>query len=175
VTTYVALLRAVNVGGTGKLPMAQLRAMCEAAGFANVRTYIASGNVLFESRKPEAAVKAELERAVAAFAGKPVGVIVRTGGEMAAVLAANPFAGAPPNRTVAIFLDQSPPAAALAAATGRLGEEMEIGAREIYVHYGDGIAGSKLKIPAAGNGTARNMNTIKTLTELATQRSSPAE
>jgi uncharacterized protein (DUF1697 family) len=49
VTAYVALLRAVNVGGTGKLPMAALTAMGEACGFANVRTYIASGNLLFES------------------------------------------------------------------------------------------------------------------------------
>jgi len=50
VTTYVALLRAVNVGGTGKLPMAALKAMCETIGCTNVRTYIASGNVVFDSR-----------------------------------------------------------------------------------------------------------------------------
>ena len=53
-TKYVALLRAVNVGGTGKLPMAELRAMCESIGFAKVRTYIASGNVVFESELHEA-------------------------------------------------------------------------------------------------------------------------
>jgi uncharacterized protein (DUF1697 family) len=46
-TTYIALLRAVNVGGTGKLPMAELKAMCIEMGFANVQTYIASGNVVF--------------------------------------------------------------------------------------------------------------------------------
>ena len=50
---YVALLRAVNVGGTGKLPMTQLKAMCEAAGFLSVQTYIASGNVVFNLRKPK--------------------------------------------------------------------------------------------------------------------------
>ena len=49
-TTYAALLRAVNVGGTGKLPMPELRAMCESVGFSKVRTYIASGNVVFESK-----------------------------------------------------------------------------------------------------------------------------
>jgi hypothetical protein len=56
--TYIALLRAVNVGGTGKLPMAELRAMCEDAGFRDVRTYIASGNVVFRSAKRVAGVKA---------------------------------------------------------------------------------------------------------------------
>ena len=50
---YAVLLRAVNVGGTGKLPMSKLKAMCEDAGFAEVQTYIASGNVVFESRLPE--------------------------------------------------------------------------------------------------------------------------
>ena len=76
-TTHVALLRAVNVGGTGKLPMSDLKDICEELGFGAVRTYIASGNVVFTSRKPEAAVKAALEKRLEAHAGKPVGVLVR--------------------------------------------------------------------------------------------------
>src|SRR5947209_290088 len=99
-TAYVALLRAVNVGGTGKLPMTELKAMCEAAGFARVRTYIASGNVVFETARSEAAVKAVLEARLAGYAAKPVGVCVRTAREMADVLAKNPFAEAPGNRAV---------------------------------------------------------------------------
>jgi len=162
-TTFIALLRAVNVGGTGKLPMTELRAMCEAAGFANPRTYIASGNVVFDSRANESAVKTRLERALKAYAGKPVGVAVRTGKEMAAVLAANPFPKAAPNRTVAIFLDGPPPRDALTSATGVADEQLALGRREIYVHYRSGMARSKLKIPAARDGTARNMNTIATL------------
>ena len=59
-TTYIALLRAVNVSGTGKLPMADLKALCMAAGLLNVRTYIASGNVVFESKLSAAKVKAVL-------------------------------------------------------------------------------------------------------------------
>jgi len=59
-TTYIALLRAVNVGGTGKLPMEDLRALCAQAGFAKVRTFIASGNVVFSCRKSEAHVRALL-------------------------------------------------------------------------------------------------------------------
>jgi len=167
-TVFVALLRAVNVGGTGKLPMTELRAICQSAGFANVRTYIASGNVVLKSGEGEAAVKARLESALAAFAGRPVGVLVRTAQEMAMVLAANPFAEAPPNRTVAIFLDHPPPADALAAATGRRDEQMALGAREIYVSYGEAMAASKLRIPAARAGTARNINTIAKLAEWAT-------
>ena len=63
--TYIALLRAVNVGGTGKLPMAELKAMCTAAGFTKVQTYIASGNVVFDNPAPAAKVKAILEARLA--------------------------------------------------------------------------------------------------------------
>lgn len=165
--SYIALLRAVNVGGTGKLPMTELKAMCEAAGFQKVATYIASGNVVFTSKLAEAKVKAALEKAMQAYAGKPVGVMVRTADEMAAVLQQNPFPEAPGNRAVAIFLDEPPPRDALKGATGQAEEEMALGTREIYVFYGDGMADSKLKIPAAKNGTARNMNTVAKLAAMA--------
>ena len=166
-TTYIALLRAVNVGGTGKLAMAELKTMCEAAGFAKARTYISSGNVVFESPWSEAKVKAALEAKLAAYAGKPVGVLVRTAAEMARVLAAAPFGHAAPNRTVAIFLHEPPPSDALAGDAGRNGEDIALGRRAIYVHYPHGMAASKLRIPAAKSGTARNLNTIAKLAELA--------
>jgi uncharacterized protein (DUF1697 family) len=167
-TAYIALLRAVNVGGTGRLPMTELTAMCEAAGFEKVKTYIASGNVVFTSSKSEKAVKAALEAAMEKYAGKPVGVIVRTAAEMAAVRDANPFPDAPGNRVAATFLDEAPPKDALAKATNVDGEEMALGEREIYVRYTDhGMGNSKLKIPAAKSGTARNMNTVAKLAEMA--------
>jgi uncharacterized protein (DUF1697 family) len=165
--TYIALLRAVNVGGSGKLPMAELKAMCVAEGFASVQTYIASGNVVFDSKLPAAKVKGALEKRLQAYAGSPIGVLIRTTDEMIAVLKANPFPQAPPNWTVAIFLDEAPPADALAAIKGRQDEEVRLGRREIYVAYGSGMGRSKLKIPAAANGTARNINTIAKLVELA--------
>jgi uncharacterized protein (DUF1697 family) len=164
---YIALLRAVNVGGTGKLPMSELRAMCEALGFASVRTYIASGNVVFESRLGEASVKKKLEQSLEAYAGKPVGVAVRSVAELAAVLKGNPFPSATPDRTVAIFLDSPPAADALDHVSGQKAEEIRLGVREIYVHYTDGIGQSKLKIAAAKAGTARNMNTVARLLEMA--------
>ncbi|MGH8157348.1 MAG: DUF1697 domain-containing protein [Rhodanobacter sp.] len=168
-TTYVALLRAVNVGGTGKLPMNELKAMCETAGFIDVRTYIASGNVVFSSRLAESAVKKKLEQQLHDYAGKPVSVIVRTAAEMTQVLACNPFSNEPGNRVVAIFLDNAPPADALDAVTHQKGERLACGTREIYVHYGDGMADSRLTIPAAKAGTARNMNTIAKLAGMATE------
>lgn len=166
-TAFIALLRAVNVGGTGKLPMTELKAMCDAAGFAKARTYIASGNALFESDLAEAKVQAKLAAALEAYAGKPVGVLVRTAAEMAAVAEANPFADQPGNRVVAIFMDEPAPRDALEHASGLQGEAMALGLREIYVHYGDGMADSKLKIPAAKAGTGRNLNTVTKLAELA--------
>ncbi len=164
---YVALLRAVNVGGTGKLPMTELKAMCVDEGFAEVQTYIASGNVVLSSKLAAPKVKAALEKRLAAYAGKPVGVAIRTADEMAAVLKANPFAKEPPNWTVAIFLDETPPKDTLKDVKGQQDEQVGLGKREIYVAYGSGMGRSKLKIPAATKGTARNINTIAKLAEMA--------
>ena len=166
---FIALLRAVNVGGTGKLPMSDLKDMCEALGFGGVRTFIASGNVVFTSRKSEAAVKKALEARLEAYAGKPVGVVVRSAAEMQVVLEDNPFPEAPANRTMAIFLDASPPADTLAAIRGRKDEQIKLGRREIYIHYGEGMAKSKLVVPAAKAGTARNMNTVAALAKMAAE------
>lgn len=166
-TVFVALLRAVNVGGTGKLAMRDLTQLCESVGFQSVRTYIASGNVVFESDLTEAEVKAALEAGLLTHAGRAVDVVARTGAEMAAVAAANPFPDAASARTVAIFLDAPPEPGALDTVTGRQGEELRLGVREIYVHYGDGMGSSKLRIPAAREGTARNMNTVAKLASMA--------
>ena len=166
-TAFVALLRAVNVGGTGKLPMSDLKEMCEALGFAGVSTYIASGNVVFTSCKSESAVKKALEARLEAYAGKAVGVLVRSAAEMQAVLKDNPFPKAPPNRTVAVFLGNPPPTDALAAVKGLKDEQIGLGRREIYIHYGAGMAQSKLVVPATKTGTARNMNTVAALAKMA--------
>ena len=166
-TSYVALLRAVNVGGTGKLPMTELKAMCEAAGFDQVRTYIASGNVVFTCNLSEDRVRAAIEAPLEAYAGKSVGVLVRTAAEMADTLARNPFADKPGNRTVALFVDGPLPPDALDAARNVKDEQMRLGKREIYIFYADGMADSRLVIPAAKAGTARNMNTVAKLAEMA--------
>ena len=165
-TSYVALLRAVNVGGR-QLAMADLKAIAEDLGLESPRTYIASGNLLFASSKSESAVRKQLEQALAEEMPSDVPVRVRTASEMAAAVKTNPFADEPGNRVVAIFLDGAPPADALEKATNIADERMALGKREFYVHYPSGQGRSKLKIPAAAKGTARNMNTVAKLAELA--------
>jgi uncharacterized protein (DUF1697 family) len=165
-TAYVALLRAINVGGR-KLIMKDLAAIGTRQGFGACRTFIASGNLLFTSDEKERAVKQKLESALGIHMGAEVPVMVRTAAEMDAIAAANPFPDEPGNRAVAIFLDDRAPRDALVSATGIRDERMELGEREIYIFYGDGMADSKLRIPAAATGTARNMNTVAKLAELA--------
>lgn len=165
-TAYAALLRAVNVGGTGKLAMADLKRMGEEAGFEAVSTYIASGNLVFRSDKSESAVREALEDKLKAYAGKRVAVHVRTAQELAALMKRNPFPDCPPNRVIAMLIESTPPADTLDRVTGQKEEEIALGEREIFIHYGEGQADSKLRIPAAADGTARNMNTIAKLAEL---------
>lgn len=165
-TSYVALLRAVNVGGTGKLPMADLRAMCTEVGFTQVQTLIASGNVVFQSPWSEAQVQRSLEDKLLAYAGKPVGVLVRTAAQLCEVLANNPFKAAVGSQVLAIFLNDAPKPTDLLTVKGQRNEELAVGEREIYVHYGSGMGTSKLIVPTAKAGTARNMNTVARLAEM---------
>jgi uncharacterized protein (DUF1697 family) len=164
VTTWVALLRAVNVGGTTKLPMEQLRAICVEAGFSNVRTYIASGNVLLESGQEEAAVRGSIESAIERTYGKRIPVVIRAGAELARVLSDNPFPEAAGSRLMVLFTDEPP---SIEGLRHQAGEELALGRREIFIHYGEGMGQSKLVIPAAKNGTARNLNTVRKLAEMA--------
>ena len=163
-TAWVALLRAVNVGGTGKLPMAELKALCEALGLAQVRTYIASGNVVFASDLTEGELKAMIEAALEAKYGKPIAVLVRSGTDLARVVQANPWPDRPGNRVVAIFCDAE---LTLDGITGQGGEVIALGQREAFVDYADGMADTRLRIPSAKAGTARNMNTVTKLAAMA--------
>ncbi len=169
-TAFVALLRAVNVGGTSKLPMVELQAIAEQLGLGNPRTFIASGNLVFTSDESEARVTRTLEKALAAHMGKAVPVMVRTAAEMAAVARANPFQDAPGRRVLVIFLADAPPKDAFTHAKGHDGERLALGQREIYVDYCGTLLGrSKLRIPAAEKGTGRNMNTVAKLAEIAAE------
>jgi uncharacterized protein (DUF1697 family) len=169
VTSYVALLRAVNVGGR-KLLMSDLKAIAAELGLAEPRTFIASGNLIFGSAEGEQALKRKLEAALEEHMGARVPVMIRSAQELAEVAAANPFHSAAANRVAAIFLDQPPANDAVAQAKNVLNEKIALGAREIYVHYPDGMGASKLRIPAAAGGTARNMNSVARLAELAKEQ-----
>ena len=161
-----AFLRAVNVGGTGKLPMTELKAMCEGLGFAKVRTYIASGNVVFETALSPAKAKAALEAAVIKYLGKPVGLFVRDKASLEAMIGGNPFAKAEGNRLMVILLEASPNKTMIDAARFKVDEEIAVGNACLYVHYPSGMGKSKLKIPGAEQGTARNMNTMLQVLEM---------
>jgi uncharacterized protein (DUF1697 family) len=174
---FIALLRAVNVGGTGKLPIQELKAACEAAGLTRVSTYIASGNVVFESSKSAAAVKALIGRLLRDRFGLGKNhTLIRTPGDLAKVIARNPFADAAaerPNLLVIHFLDSVPPAGAADALAAFKGpERLHLDGDHLYVDYAEGIGRSKLtpalldkalKVPATG----RNWNTANKLLDMA--------
>ncbi|NNM34556.1 MAG: DUF1697 domain-containing protein [Gemmatimonadetes bacterium] len=163
---FAALLRAVNVGGTGKLPMSELRSLCSELGFGNVRTYIQSGNLVLDSDLDADGVKGLLERALEERMGKPVQVFIRTPEELDEVLRCNPYTDAAPNRVLVLFLDRPVPAGTVEAVDAPGGEQLTSGDREIYLFFPDGQGRSKLKVPMAGEGTARNLNTVRKLVEM---------
>lgn len=165
--THIALLRAINVGGTGKLPMTELRALCEGLGFAKVRTYIQSGNVVFESKLAAQRAKMQLEDALELRMGKRHLAVLRTADELAAVDARNPFADADPKRVLVVFCDAAPAKSALANWKIPGGEELHLDGRELFIHFPDGMGTSKLKVPFAEVGTGRNVNTVRALLRLA--------
>lgn len=165
-TPYVALLRAVNVGGTGKLAMSDLRILGEALGFAQVRTFIASGNLLFEAALDEATVKAKLEERLAQHMGKPVPVLVRTADELEAVVQADPFPDAHPSRHLVYFYDAPPAPDFISHCRDRNAERLSIGVREVYIDYGDGIRHTRLKLPPKPPHTARSINSVRKMAAL---------
>jgi uncharacterized protein (DUF1697 family) len=165
---FVALLRAVNVGGTGLLPMKELAALCVDLGFESVRTYIQSGNVVFESPLLEQEVKSNLERVLAEKMGKRVDAMVRSAEELRATLAANPFLNALPARVGVLFLVEAPPPDILDRFVIPGPEELRLVNREIFIHYPDGMGQSKLKLPTKVLGTMRNLNTVAKLVAMTT-------
>jgi uncharacterized protein (DUF1697 family) len=167
-TAYVALLRGVNLLGVSTLRMADLKAIAEKLGLKDARTYIASGNLLFTSAKAEEPLRRALEKEMNAHMGRELRVMLRTAAEMAAVVKANPFTDSPRNRVQAFFLDEPPPANLLETARNHDDERIATGPREVFVAYGEkGIGKSRLRLPAAEAGTARNMNTVAKLAQLA--------
>jgi uncharacterized protein (DUF1697 family) len=170
---FIALLRAINVSGTGKLSMRELKAACELAGLKQVSTYIASGNFVFSSEKPTAAVK----RLITGLLRDRFGLtenhtLIRKPDDLARVIARNPFADAAatrPNLLTVIFLDGPPDAgAAKALATFEGPERLHLDGDHLYLDYVEGIGKSKLtpaflhkalKVPATG----RNWNTANKL------------
>ena len=175
-TRYVALLRAVNVGGR-KVTMKELREMAEQLGHTNVRTLVASGNLIFDTKKtPPAKLEAALEKAIEATFGLFSEVMVRDPAEWRAMIDANPMpkkAKEDPAHLVVAVGKSAPDAKALAAWLERFrakydkGEQIKVIGRDIFIDYGESIGQSKLIIPKKlFTGTARNWNTVLKIVDL---------
>lgn len=168
--TRVAFLRGINVGGNTMISMKDLAAICTHIGFENVRTYLNSGNVIFESAISEAEQQRLLETALSVKTGKEIGIVIRSPGDLERVVKGNPFPDAVPSQ-VGVLLVPEPVAENILAEfviTGR--EKVVPGKREVYVHYPDGMGRSKLKWPLSlRGGTMRNINTLSKLVGLAAE------
>lgn len=165
--THVVLVRGINVGGTGILPMKDLTALCSGLGFQQVRTYIQSGNVICESNLSEEKARSCLEKALSARMGKPIGVMVRTPAEMRSILGKNPFPDKEPQKVAVFFLNTIPPKDLKKNLAAPGGEQVLTGKREIYVYYPDGMGRSKLKLPLErAAATVRNLKTVARLVEM---------
>jgi len=164
---YICFVRGINVGGHTMLPMNELRSLCEKLGFQGVRTYIQSGNIIFESPLAEAALAKHLETALQERMGKRIAVALRTIDELDEVLKKNPFQKAEPAKVGVMFFAKPVHKDFLDGVSTTTGEEVKIGKREIYVYYPNGMGRSKLKLPKeAKEGTVRNINTVRKLIEL---------
>jgi uncharacterized protein (DUF1697 family) len=164
---FVALLRAVNVGGTGKLIMKELVALCEAAGFREVATYIQSGNVVFETPLSAAKARATLEKALSAKLGTEATVVLRTAAQLEALIEHNPFKKQPPNRVMLMFMNDAPTAKQVAAVVSPDGEQLKLAGHDLYVYFPSGLGRTKLKLPFAKAATTRNLNTVTKLASMA--------
>lgn len=163
------MLRGVNLGGR-KVVMSELRDICEKAGFTDVETLIASGNLVLGSKLATEKLEKKLEVVILEGLGLRTDVYVRTGAELEAIIAANPFkafAKSDPSFLVVYFM-RAPASAAEREAiekTALFGEEMKQGKGCIYIKFPKGQGVSKLKMPKLG--TARNWNTVTKLAAMA--------
>ncbi len=169
---WVALLRGINVGGHRKVPMAELRAACEAAGLEGVRSYIASGNLVFRSsRRSAAAVRDLLGGVIAERFGFEVEVVVRTPAQLERVVKGLPFDD--PDHVSVSFLTQALGAAAAADLSRAVVNDARVEAvgDHVYLLTPNGLgkpylaAGADRRFSAAG--TVRNWRTVGTLLEMA--------
>ncbi len=173
-TAYVAFLRAVNVGGRNRVPMAQLREALTEAGLEEVATVLQSGNIVFRSRKTEAAVARIVADTIDGAFGLQIGVTIRTGPELLAVARANPFLDGEPDRdpkTLHVAFLSSRPAGAAAAKLDRdrsPRDAFAVHGREVYLSYPDGSGRSRLTLDylektLGVTGTTRNWRTVQRL------------
>jgi len=176
-TTFIALLCGINVGGNRKVPMAQLCALGDEIGFVDTRSYIQSGNLVFSGPGTRGDVETKLERAILAQFGFSVDVLVRTARQWSTCAAGNPFREASelePNRVMMLLSKETPrPDAAVSLSSRATGGERIVAVEDVlWVHYPAGVGSSKLTPSVldrlvGSKVTARNWRTVVKLRELA--------
>jgi uncharacterized protein (DUF1697 family) len=180
-TTYIALLRAVNLGGYGKLPMADFRKLLEGLGFRNIQTYIQSGNGVFDAPGSASKVSKAIAAGLQKLMGAPADVIVRTHDELDRIIAANPFAAEAADdgaRVHVVFLAAPAPANAtvgldrIVTQYPARHDRYHLDGDTMYLHLPDGAAETKFSNKSVERalggipGTARNWNTVLKLHEM---------
>lgn len=180
-TRYVALLKGVNVGRRKRIAMADLRALLSGLGYADVVTYLASGNALFttSSGGPAASLAADIEERITAELEMVVRVIVRTAGELAAVMARNPLGAEPenPSRFFVGFLSATPATSVARAVEGELrarapeGDAIFLRGAEAFFWCPGGFSlldhAAAIEKQLGLAVTTRTWNTVRKLTQLA--------
>jgi uncharacterized protein (DUF1697 family) len=173
VTAYVSLLRGVNLGPSTQMSMPELKQVYVDLGLGAVATYIRSGNVVCTSDEDAETVRTRIERGIEEHFGVAVDVVLRTGGQLADVVANNPFTNADPARISVAFLAAPVAAEVVQGLAGTdFGTDEYFGASaEIYLHTPNGFGRSKLgtkvstlRRPAVA--TVRNWRTVNKLAEM---------
>ena len=178
-TVWVGLLRGVNVGGSNRLPMAELRASVESLGYDDAATYIQSGNVVFRSDDDELTIVDRLRGVLADRHGLTVPVVVRTAAQLADVVGRHPFdeGATEPKFLHVAFLDRVPEPAAVDGLEpdAWAPDRWAVDGRELFLAYPSGSGRSKMTIdrferPWGVSATARNLNTIAMLVAVTAAR-----
>ncbi len=163
---YAAFIRAINVGGTGKIAKVELLEICDQCGFTNAKAYIQSGNLIFQSNLTPSEIKEKIETLLCKRFGKKHETYVRNIADLENIIRRNPFPNCAPNRVLVSFHDAAIEDIAVGIKNQKAEEIRSIGC-ETFIHYGEGMGSSKLIIPALKQSTARNINTIEKVLEIA--------
>ncbi len=170
VTGWAALLRGINVGGQRRVPMSELRALAMELGYANVATYVQSGNLVFTGGDDAGTIAAELEAALEAHFGFAIPVVLRSRDALERIAAHHPFEDRQddPARLHVFFLVDDPDSERVARwHPDRFApDEVHISGREVYAHLPNGMGRSKLTVELGTPATARNWRTVQAIRDL---------
>jgi uncharacterized protein (DUF1697 family) len=174
-TAYAALLRGINLGSHKRIAMADLRALIEALGFADVRTYVQSGNVVFRTDRAAASLRKRIEQAIGKELGLDVTVVIRSGRQLGDLVAANPFVRSklPPKALYVTFLAEKPDRKRKQALLKESfePERFELAGEDVYLFFPNGYGRVKLNNATLERrlgvaATTRNWRTVTALAEL---------